>query len=60
MSNAEIWLNNYRATEFINYDGTLLVNGERVRQPELTPAETAEVRQSLGLTSAASPYNVSI
>jgi hypothetical protein len=50
MSNAEIWMNNYRDTEFINYDGTLLVRGERVRQPELTPTEISEVRQSLGLT----------
>jgi hypothetical protein len=49
MSNADIWMENYRATEFINYDGTLLIRGERVKQPELTPAEVAEVRQRLGL-----------
>ena len=55
MNNVEIWLNNYRATEFINYDGTLLVNGKRVRQPELTPSEISEVRKSLGLTSPSSP-----
>ena len=55
MSNVEIWLSNYRDTEFINYDGTLLVNGKRVRQPELTAAEISEVRQSLGLTSPPHP-----
>jgi len=46
---AETWLSNYRATQFINFDGTLQVNGKNVKQPTLTSNEIAEVRRALGM-----------
>lgn len=46
----DLWLKNYEATQFINYDGTLqMKDGKCVKQVELTIEETNVLRPRLGM-----------
>ena len=45
----ETWLSNYRATQFVNYDGTIQANDKIIKQPILSFDEVNEVRTALGM-----------